>query len=425
MKTLFAIFKKDLRLLLTDRAELAVLILMPLAFILPVGFAMGGGDGYGINRDNTRLTLPVANLDSGSGSVELVQNLQKSLFVETIFDLLVIERLGLQDDPLCAQPAPACDKLAVRRLVETSRRTAAVIIPAGFSQAVENGQPVSVTFLYDPGGDAARRQQLEGVLKGAAIELSLGRQVNNAMADMKSLAAFAPDALRPAAENAAAQSAPDTQNSPAVRLVIVQPSNFTAAKTPDTYQQTIPGYTVMFVFFLIGTISSSMIDERRQGTFRRLLAMPVSKTAIVGGKLLSTLLIGLIQVAILFGVGVLVFHMDLGREYLGLALLSIALVACAVSIGLAASTTQIGGVLVPMLIVAALLGGCMFPIDLMPPFLRVVSYAVPHRWALQGFQNLIVRGQGLLQVLPQIGVLLAFTLVFFLAASRRIDYEEK
>jgi ABC-type transport system involved in cytochrome c biogenesis permease component len=45
MKTLFAIFKKDLRLLLTDRAELAVLILMPLAFILPVGFAMGGGDG--------------------------------------------------------------------------------------------------------------------------------------------------------------------------------------------------------------------------------------------------------------------------------------------------------------------------------------------------------------------------------------------
>jgi ABC-2 type transport system permease protein len=284
---------------------------------------------------------------------------------------------------------------------------------------------VSVTFLYDPGGDAARRQQLEGVLKGAAIELSLGRQVNNAMADMKSLAAFAPDALRPAAENAAAQSAPDTQNSPAVRLVIVQPSNFTAAKTPDTYQQTIPGYTVMFVFFLIGTISSSMIDERRQGTFRRLLAMPVSKTAIVGGKLLSTLLIGLIQVAILFGVGVLVFHMDLGREYLGLALLSIALVACAVSIGLAASTTQIGGVLVPMLIVAALLGGCMFPIDLMPPFLRVVSYAVPHRWALHGFQNLIVRGQGLLQVLPQIGVLLAFTLVFFLAASRRIDYEEK
>lgn len=424
MKTLFAILKKDLRLLLADRAELITLILMPLAFILPVGFALGGGDGYGVNRGNTRLTLPVANLDGGSLSAELVTTLQDSLFVETIYDQTAVESLGLSGDPACAQEEPECTEAMVRRLVETSRRSAGVIIPAGFSQAVESGQPVTVTLLYDPAGDAVRRQQLEGVLKGAAMKLSLTRQVESGMSDLKSLLAFAPEPLRQSMEDNQAQTPTKSSAEPAIRLVVTQPGNYTAPKTPDTFQQTVPGYTVMFVFFLIGTISSSLTDERRQGTFRRQLSMPVSKAAIVGGKLLSGLIVGCAQVLILLGVGVLAFGMQIGSNYLGLALLSLALVACAVCFGLAASTTQMGGVLTPLLILAALLGGCMFPIDLMPPFLRMVSYAIPHSWALQGYQNLMVRGQGLAQVLPQMGVLLGFAAVFFFLASRRIEFED-
>ena len=426
MKTLFAILKKDLRLLLADRAELITLILMPLAFILPVGFALGGGDGYGVNRANTRLTLPVANLDGGSLSAELVTTLQDSLFVETIYDRAAVDNLGLSGDPACAQEGPECNQAVIRRLVETSRRNAGVIIPAGFSQAVESGQPVTVTFLYDPAGDAVRRQQLEGVLKGAAMKLSLTRQVNNGMSDLQSLLTFAPEPLKQSMENSQSQTpAPGGSSAePAIRLEVTQPGNYSAPKIPDTFQQTVPGYTVMFVFFLIGTISSSLTDERRQGTFRRQLSMPVSKGAIVGGKLLSGMIVGSAQVLILLGVGVLAFGMQIGSNYLGLALLSLALVACAVCFGLAASTTQMGGVLTPLLILAALLGGCMFPIDMMPPFLRMVSYAIPHSWALQGYQNLMVRGQGLAQVLPQIGVLLGFAAVFFFLASRRIEFED-
>jgi ABC-2 type transport system permease protein len=127
------------------------------------------------------------------------------------------------------------------------------------------------------------------------------------MSDMTGQLAFAPEALRQSVENSGGQNQDATSQEPAISLITSQPGNYHAEKFPDTYQQTVPGYTVMFVFFLIGTISAAMTSERRQGTFRRLLIMPVSKRMIVGGKLLSGIVIGSLQVLILLGVGVLVF----------------------------------------------------------------------------------------------------------------------
>jgi ABC-2 type transport system permease protein len=54
-----------------------------------------------------------------------------------------------------------------------------------------------------------------------------------------------------------------------------------------------------------------------------------------------------------------------------------------------------------------------------------LSYIVPHSWALNGYQNLLVRGQGIQEVLPQIGALLGFALLFFLIfAVLRFDFED-
>jgi ABC-2 type transport system permease protein len=193
---------------------------------------------------------------------------------------------------------------------------------------------------------------------------------------------------------------------------------------PDTYQQTIPGYTVMYVFFIITSLAGSIRSERLFGTFRRLLSAPISRANLLGGKLLATMLVGLLQVFLLFGAGALLFGLRLGNDPLAFFLLTLALVAAATAVGLAAATTRLsGGVLAAPLIIAALLGGSMFPLDLMPPFLRVLSRFVPHSWALTGYQNLMVRGLGIQEVLPQIAVLAGFAVLFFLIALRRFDFE--
>jgi ABC-2 type transport system permease protein len=427
---LLSLLKKDLLLLLRDRVEMAVLFLMPLAFIIPISLALGAGDGYGISSRSQMLTLTVADYDRGPRAQVLLTAIGESVRVEKMLDAPLLANLGLANDPDC-QPetteapaeSPVCVEIAGRAMLERSWRTALLIIPEGFSLAVDEGQPVETLLLYDPAGDAVQVQQIEGVVKGATIKLSLQNQINSGFGQLSEMLVLTSENVRESVEAQAAQ-APPAEQQPALRLEKVAPANFRQPAVPDTYQQTIPGYTVMYVFFIITSLAGSIRSERLFGTFRRLLSAPVSRANLLGGKLLATMLVGLLQVFLLFGAGALLFGLRLGNDPLAFFLLTLALVAAATAVGLAAATTRLsGGVLAAPLIIAALLGGSMFPLDLMPPFLRSLSRIVPHSWALTGYQNLMVRGLGLQEVFPQIAVLVAFALLFFLIAVLRFDFE--
>lgn len=484
----FSILKKDLLLLLRDRGEMIVLFLMPLAFILPVSFALGSGDGYGVNRDNQMIPLPIVNYDQGPRAQELLTAVGESLRLEIEVEPEQLARLGLLDEPECAPlsdsgsaytaavqgeesedttvqtttpemtasagetpasvpetlPAasatplsdqegmlengalfsPACEEKAVLAMLQESRRSAALIIPPGFSENLDAGRKTWVTLLYDPTSDPARLQQIEGVVKGSTIQVSLKYQVSRGMEFMTDLSMFAPEHLRVEVEKQAAQPA-DADQQPAIRLAKVGPSSGEGLAIPDTYQQTIPGYTVMFVFFIVTSLTASIHMERLNGTFRRLLSMPVTRFEMVLGKFTASLIVGMVQVIILFGVGALLFGLNLGRDLPALFLLTVALVAVAVSFGLAvAATGSSGSGLGVLLVISALLGGSMFPLDLMPPAMRALSYLVPHSWAISGYQDLMVRGQDISGILTNIGVLLVFAVVFFWFAVRRLTYEE-
>lgn len=428
---IFSVLKKDLLLLLRDRAGLIVLFLMPLAFIIPISIALGAGDGYGLNRNNQMIVLPVVDYDKGPRAQSLQVAVGESLKLEKEYGADLIQSTQMQNELDCAQDDPetpvnnpACVEKVGRALLERGSRTAVLIIPQGFSASIDKGTPVSVSLIYSPVGDSIQLKQVEGVVHGATIKISLEKQVSGGLSQLSDLAALAPDTVRQSVEAQAATPQPKNQN-PAISLKKITPTNYTLNVTPDTYQQTIPGYTVMYVFFIIATMSASIAQEQSTGTFRRLLSAPVSRAELLGGKLLTAMLVGLAQVFILFGVGAAAFKLDLGGDPLAFFLLTIALVAAATAIGLAAATTQLkrGGLTAP-LVIAALLGGCLFPLDLMPPFLRGLSLLVPHSWAMNGYLNLMVRGQGLQQIFPQIAALVGFAALFFLIALRRFDFEK-
>jgi ABC-2 type transport system permease protein len=432
---LFSILKKDLRILVRNRAEMLVLFLMPLAFILPVSFALGAGDGYGIQRNNQMMRLPVVNFDGGPYAQVLMTAVGESLRLEHGFDAVVIENYALSKDPACmpvlesntetaVQNSPACDEKVARAMLQRSLRPAVLVIPTGFSDAVTAGEQVEVELLYDPAGDAVAMQQIEGVVKGATVKVSLQNQVGSGLNQLNDLAILAPENVRQTVADQSTQPPAQAQN-PAIRLEKVSPENYTESKTPDTYQQTIPGYAVMYVFFIVTAMTASIHQEKVHGTFRRLLSTPVSRAEMLGGKMLATMLVGLAQVLLLFLVGAVFFRLGLGKDPLAFLLLTTALLTAAASIGLAISTTRMRGAGIgALLVISAALGGCLFPLDLMPPILRSLSYIVPHSWALIGYQNLLVRGQGIQEVMPQIGALLGFAVLFFAIAVRRFDFED-
>jgi ABC-2 type transport system permease protein len=467
---LLSILKKDFLILIRNQGNMAVLFIMPLAFIIPICLALGSGDGYGIGRNNHMIQLPVINYDGGPRAQDLLASIGESLALENNFSPETITSLELANDPDCAQvihpftptpgptqteqtatpqttqtasgtaviptveltptptPAPTssplCNEKIARAMLKHSWRSAVLLIPKGFSAQMDEGKGVEVTLLYDPAGDSVHFEQIEGVIEGAMVRISVRSRISAGMDQLSSLVEFAPPNVRHKI-NRQVVIGPTKGQQPAVNLRKVAPENYQFSGVADTYQQTLPGYTVMFVFFIASSMAGSIRQERLNGTFRRLLSAPISRAELLGGKLLATLFIGLIQVFLLFLVGALVFRIGLGNDPVAFLMLTIALVFAAASLGLAVSTTSIkGGALSVPLIISALVGGSMFPLDLMPPFLRTLSYFVPHSWALKGYQNLMVRGLGLQEVLPQIAALCGFALLFFLFALWRFRNEE-
>ena len=100
---LFSILRKDLRLLFHRRAQMAALFLLPPAFLLVIGFALGPGDGYGIRRGNQMIVLPVADYDGGPRALALLNAAGESVKLEKQYDLELVQSLQLSEDPSCAQ----------------------------------------------------------------------------------------------------------------------------------------------------------------------------------------------------------------------------------------------------------------------------------------------------------------------------------
>ena len=207
----------------------------------------------------------------------------------------------------------------------------------------------------------------------------------------------------------------------------LSPQGLQANRHPTASEQNIPAYTIFGVFFIVLTLASSFFQEKRDGTFQRLLAAPISNAILLIGKLLPYYFVNLIQIALMFAVGVIFFKMGLGN-LLALAMVSLAVALAANGLGLFVAAVgkteaQIGALSVFLAITLSALGGMMVPTFVMPEFMKVLSYFTPHAWALSGYQDVIVRGLGAKQVLPETGMLLAFAGLFFGLAFWRFRFQ--
>lgn len=202
---------------------------------------------------------------------------------------------------------------------------------------------------------------------------------------------------------------------------------------PNAVTHNVPAWTLFGIFFIASPLAASILDEKKLGTFRRLLAAPVSRPAVLIGKLVPYLLLNLAQVAVMFAVGVLVLPL-LGAPRLqvshplALAAISVAASLSATGLGLliaslARTTEQIGGLGTLLVVTMAALGGVMVPRSVMPESMRLLGNATPHAWALGAYQDVLVKGAGLGAVLPSIGVLLGFAGLFLAFAAWRFRWD--
>ena len=193
---------------------------------------------------------------------------------------------------------------------------------------------------------------------------------------------------------------------------------------PNSAQHNVPAWTLFAIFFIIVPLSINMVKEKSQGTFVRLRTNPVSYSIVLAGKTVVFLTVCLIQFFLMVLIGVYLFP-AIGLPSLGISgkLFLAFLVAlfsglAAVGLGLllgtvAKSQEQAAPFGATFVVVLAALGGVWVPVFMMPNFMQFISNLSPMNWGLNAFYDVFLRNIGLLEILPEIGLLF----LFFLATT--------
>jgi ABC-2 type transport system permease protein len=398
MKKLFAIAWKDAVIRFSTLAELLFFIILPIIFTLIMAGGTPSGEG------DPRIRLVVVDQAQTSVSQGILAELEKSTAVWP--DVLSLEEAESQFD---------------------AREAAVVLIlPAGLDlQAIQDGT-----------AQADLRQQpnnLNATVAARAIQTALRRvssavnAANMALKEAEANGTFESETDRQAYFNDALKLAQTAQAETPERVTVIEGATPDPTEyDPRANQST--GQMITWVFIPLFGISALFAYERQQGTLRRILTTPTTKATYLFGTIAGQVAVAMVQMTILVLFGIFVMKLGWGREPLALLVIMLASALAAASIGVTMGTFvksegQASGLSTMFGMVMALLGGCWYPLEMFPPVVQNLVKVLPTTWAMEGMLDLVLRGRGLIDILPEAGVLLGFAAVFFTVGVWRFRYE--
>jgi ABC-2 type transport system permease protein len=399
---------KDLSIFAKDRAAVFFFIVFPFMFVVMFYFLNVGA------TEDARMELHV-----------LTQEAESGLSHQIIGAMETTDESQLRP----GEPIIVWDKDydEARQAVEDGELSGFVAFPADFTEKMMAGSGTEIEVVADAGA-INERAALNGFAGAIASQLGTYRVIVNA-----SIALLIEGGLISvdieSITQAVQQIMADISSEQGMGGTEASYIGFNIEKVGEMEEENpanyvIPGYLVMFVFFAAAMTAETIVRERQNNTLERLLATSVKKESILGGMFSGTLIRGLIQIVIFWVVGILVFHIDLGLSPLAVIILSILMVIMSAAFALMLATlakTQrsAGSLAVVTALVLAPLGGCWWPLFILPRWLQNVAKISPHAWATIGFNKLMMFGADFGAVVPEMLVLIGFTVVFGLIAVWR------
>jgi ABC-2 type transport system permease protein len=372
MRAALVIAGKDLRQKIGDRSALFLAILAPLGLAFLFSLVIPSQEGFHTN-------YVVVDLDAGP----LAQGLRNGPLQ------------GLADAGV-ATISIVDSEAAARASIDAGAADAAIIIPAGFSDAIQTGQSAELRVLGGP--STLSVEIVRSVLAGFGSEVTA---VQVGVRAALEATGSAPEAALVARLTQAA-------------LAIQAPIGVSETATADR-QASAPTYygasmAVLFVFFAAQFGVLGMLAERRTGTLARMLASPIQPSTILLGKVLVSLVLSVVSMSVVVVATTLLLGADWGdpAAVAGL-LLAISTAATGIAtlvVGLARTEEQAGGAIAIVALTLAVLGGSFFPLSQAPEGLASLSLLTPHAWFLRGINDLAAGG-GIESVARSLLVLLA------------------
>jgi ABC-2 type transport system permease protein len=297
---------------------------------------------------------------------------------------------------------------------------AMMVMPEGYSEAVLRGEPLQLVVQFDNAtqeGHVARNEIITVLMRGLSAA-ETGRISADQMA-------FEDEGSRRQHVQLVALKALDQWETPPFRVEMHQGGERAEV---NAYAQSSPGMMIQFAVIGIMSSASLLMQERKTRAMERMLTTPTRPVAIIIGKLLSGFVMVMVQLAVLATIGQVFYDLPYFGSPLAFILLSSVFALMLSSMGL-----LIGGfaktdeavvilVMIPMFVLSAL-GGAWFPLETTSAFMQRLGHIVtPTAWAMDAYQDIIVRGLGLQSVLLPAAVITAWGAVMFVLAVRRLRY---
>jgi ABC-type Na+ efflux pump permease subunit len=377
MKSTLLIALWELRQILSDRASLLWMLLLPVVFAAFFGLLVGGPSG-----SEPKVKLTIEDKDQSDLSKHFIDDLKN--------ERLQVHLISPQKK----------DKLTDK--IRTLR------IPKGFEKDIQADHQVILSLEKDPGSSAEATLVAQARIYAAIVHL-LGKRIKTRVS-------------------------PSSADRPPRELLTIE-SEFAgqAAMVPSGFAHSIPANIVMFIMLIaLAFGAASITEERSKGRLKRLVCTPLSWHQIAWGKILGRVIIAWVQIVALVMFSLVAnatLDVPVGNDLVSLVVVLFVYALAVAPIGVLLGSwikdpDQAASVGVMATMVMAALGGCWWPIEIVSPQLQLAALAFPSGWAMHALHQIISFGHGLSFVALDLLVLTGFGVVFSFLAGRSLRIEQ-
>ncbi|RJG25464.1 ABC transporter permease [Paenibacillus thiaminolyticus] len=376
------IAKKDLLIQLKDIPGLIYLFITPIIVIAVASFALSNV----FDSKTEKFKIPIVVQDQGELAEKVVTELKKI----PALDIQETYKADGTDKPYTEEEA--------KKEVQTKK--AAIIIPQDFTKNAYSGVETKIVIIED---------KVDRIIPSIVFNA-----VTQIIADIE----------KGITQQQAAAATP--------RNLKVESKELTdeGEHKPTPFESNVPGYAVMFVLLGTASAAGAFVEERENGTLRKILTLPVNSLSIILGKMLSCFITAIVQCAVLFSVGHFVFGMWLGKSIPALALLIVctAFASSSLAILLASickSRSQANGISILIVLSMSALGGSWWPLYIEPEWMQKLAHITITAWAMGGFNDLLIYNKGFSAVLGSAAALIGMGILFLSISIRKFQVSAK
>ena len=422
MNAIRTIVQNDLKIYFSHMGNLVGLILLPIAFTLVLGWAFSDGG----SSEPQRLRVDVLDQDGTDEAAQLLAEVQSGN------ELLVFCPMDNDAEDFCRLEGAELTLALGQERADAERTEALLVIPAGYGDAVSQFKRTELQIYAagNPGLPNAVEQTVNAALQKlntASTTADVADALLAGLGEQSGLDSLI-DPIRPGLVEAIYVDAAERIDARGEAVRYHTTAGTAASETePDQgFGQSVPGMGTMYVMFTVLAATSVLLRERNQWTLQRLAVLPISRSQILSGKIITYFILGMIQFLIIFAVGIGV-GLDFGSRPLLLLPIMVAFVLCITALAFAIAPWvqnlgQAGGISRLLALTFAPLGGAWWPLEIVPDFMRTIGHLSPVAWAMDAFHDIMWYSGGLVDILPELGVLLGAAVLFFGVSVRSFRY---